>query len=160
RFEKRGESGMEISDILPHTAGIADDITLIRSMNLKGLRNHLAGLQAMTFGRNSSSRPSLGSWLTYGLGAETQDLPAFVAIMVEKPRGPPQWTSSGMLPSIYQGTFVRNEKPRILNLDPPAHLAGEPQGLQLSLLERLNRRHVERHPHEHDLEARIASYEL
>ncbi|WP_437205691.1 DUF1501 domain-containing protein [Planctomicrobium sp. SH664] len=160
KFEKYGRAGIDFSELLPETAKIADEMTLVRSMNLKGIRNHVAGMQAMTFGRNSSTRPSLGSWLTYGLGAETQDLPAFVAIMADKPPGPPMWNSAGMLPAIYQGTTVRNTEPRILNLNPPPALQGRPQQLQLSLLEQLNREHAESRPGEHDLQARIASYEL
>jgi hypothetical protein len=159
-FKPRGQSGMEISDLLPHTAGIADEITLIRSMNLGGIRNHVAGMKAMDTGRGPSGRPALGSWLTYGLGSESQDLPSYVALVVGKdPPGSPYW-SSGLLPSVYQGTHVREQEPRILNLNPPPHLAGEPQDLQLGLLGKLNREHLGEHPGESDLQARIASYEL
>ncbi len=160
RFSSHGESEIQLSELLPHTADIVDDITLIRSMNLGGIRNHLAGMQAMNFGRANANRPSLGSWLTYGLGSETQELPTFVAIMVDKPPGPPQWVSNGMLPSIYQGTFVRNERPRLLNLDPPEHLSSDDQARQLQLLERLDQRHANHHPQEFDLQARISTYEL
>jgi len=98
--------------------------------------------------------------LTYGLGAATQNLPAYVALVVgANPPASPYW-SSGMLPSIYQGTYVREKTPRIMNLDPPTHLAGEPQDRQLALLDTLNRRHAGEHAGEHDLAARIASYEL
>ena len=160
KFQKRGRSGIEISELLPHTAGIADDLTLVRSLNLGGIRNHVAGMKAMDTGRGPAGRPALGSWLTYGLGSESQNLPAFVALVVRRdPPGSPYW-SSGLLPSVYQGTHVREEAPRIMNLDPPPHLRGEPQGLQLSLLDRLNRRHLAERPGENDLQARIASYEL
>lgn len=159
KFSKHGQSGLEFSELLPCTAEIADDITLVRSMNLGGIRNHVAGMQAMTFGRNNPSRPSLGSWLTYGLGSESQDLPAFVALVVDKPPGSPYW-SSGFLPSVYQGTHVRDQAPRIMNLDPPRHLAGRSQETQLALLQRLNEQHLQEHPGEDDLQARIASYEL
>jgi hypothetical protein len=102
----------------------------------------------------------LGSWLTYGLGSENQNLPAFVALVVgHDPPGSPFW-SSGMLPSIFQGTHVREQEPRIMNLDPPAYLKGAPQAHQLGLLEQLNREHLNEHPDELDLQARIASYEL
>jgi len=158
-FRKHGESGIEVSELLPHTAEIVDDITLVRSMNLGGLRNHVAGMQAMTFGRKGNTRPSLGSWLTYGLGSETRNLPAFVALIVDKPPRPPYW-SSGFLPAVYQGTYMRQQSPRITNLEPPRHLRGEPQRRQLSLLKSLNERHLQQHPGEHDLQARIASYEL
>ncbi len=159
-FKKRGECGTEISELLPHTAGIADDICVIRSMNLMGIRNHEAGMRAMDTGSSLKGRPALGSWLTYGLGSENQNLPAFVALVVgHDPPGSPFW-SSGMLPSIYQGTHVREQEPRIMNLDPPAYLKGAPQAHQLGLLDRLNREHLTEHPGELDLQARIASYEL
>jgi hypothetical protein len=160
KFKKHGQSGIEISELLPHTAEIVDDITLIRSMNLGGIRNHVSGMRAMNTGRgDGATRPALGSWVTYGLGAEASNLPAFVAIPLRSIPGDPYWLS-GFLPSIYQGTVVRQQEPRILNLDPPAHLRGEPQRRNLELLEQLNQFHAERHPGEHDLQARIASYEL
>ncbi len=160
RFRKRGQSGIEMSDVVPHMAEIADDITLIRSMNLGGIRNHVGGMRAMNTGIGRDGRPALGSWLTYGLGSETQDLPAFVAlIMGRNPPGSPYW-SSQFLPSVYQGTRVGDTAPRIANLSPAAHLRGQPQKLQLSLLERLNRRHLETHQGNDDLQARIASYQL
>jgi hypothetical protein len=160
KFAKRGKSGLEISDLLPHTAGIADDICLVRSMNLGGIRNHVAGMRAMDTGRGPAGRPALGSWVTYGLGSVSQNLPAFVALVIRKdPPGSPFW-GSGLLPSVYQGTHVREEQPRVMNLDPPAHMRGDPQALQLGLLGKLNRRHLDAHPGETDLQARIASYEL
>jgi hypothetical protein len=160
QFSPRGQCGMEISDLLPHTAEIADELTLIRSMNLQGIRNHVAGMRAMTTARGTPGRPSMGSWITYGLGSESENLPAYVALVIRKdPPGSPFW-SSGVLPSIYQGTHVREEEPRIMNLDPPPFLAGEPQEKQLALLERINQRHLAGHAADTDLAARIASYEL
>jgi hypothetical protein len=104
----------------------------------------------------------MGSWLTYALGSESQELPAFVALT--DPRGLPllggeNW-SNGWLPSLYQGTVARPKDPRILNLDPPPHLRGQPQAEQLALLARLNAAHLAARPGETDLAARIASYEL
>lgn len=161
KFTRCGESGMEINtELLPHFGEIVDDVTLIRSMNLPNIRNHVAGMRAMTTGRGRDGWPSLGSWLVYGLGAETQNLPAFVALILgNNPPGSPFWDSR-QLPSIYQGTLVRESEPRIANLNPPPHLRGRPQARQLELLEQLNAEHLKRHPSEHDLDARIASYEL
>jgi len=160
KFARHGQSGMELSELIPHTASIADDICLIRSMNLKGIRNHVAGMKAMDTGSGLNGRPALGSWITCGLGSENQNLPAFVALVVRKnPPGSPYW-GSGLLPSVYQGTHVREQSPRIMNLDPPAHMKGAPQDLQLSLLEKLNAEHLATRPGELDLQARIASYEL
>lgn len=161
KFTKCGESGMEINaHLLPHFGGIVDDVTLVRSMHLPNIRNHVAGMRALTTGRGQDGWPSLGSWLVYGLGAETDELPAFVALVLRaNPPGAPFWDSRH-LPSIYQGTIVREKEPRIANLDPPSHLHGQPQQRQLDLLQQLNRQHLEGHAGEHDLSARIASYEL
>jgi hypothetical protein len=122
----------------------------------------LESLLALNSGTFRGGRPSLGSWLCYALGSETQNLPAYVAMT--DPRGLPQfaaqhWTS-GWLPSIYQGTHVRAKEPRILNLDPADHLLGPAQARQLEFIQSLNREHLAAHPGELDLEARIASYEL
>lgn len=161
KFEKRGQCGMEISELLPHFSEIVDEVTLIRSMKT-GVNNHLESLLALNSGTFRGGRPSLGSWLCYALGSETKDLPAYVAMT--DPRGLPQFASqhwtSGWLPSIYQGTQVRAKEPRILNLDPAAHLEGAAQAKQLEFIQSINREHFAEHPGEHDLEARIASYEL
>lgn len=160
-FKPRGECGMEISELLPHTAGIADDITLIRSMH-SAVNNHFPGFFAMNTGGIVGGRATLGSWLTYALGSESQELPAYVALT--HPWGLPicggdSWTNGG-LPSIYQGTVVRPTEPRMFNLNPPPHLRGAAQAEQLRFLEEFNRQHLEQFPGNHDLEARIASYQL
>ena len=160
KFSPRGQCGMELSELLPHLGGIADDICLIRSMHT-GVNNHGQSMYALQTGRITPGRPTLGSWLTYGLGAETQELPAYVAL--SHPAGMPlmhgeNWTS-GWLPSLFQGTHIRPTEPRILNLDPPEHLAGAPQARQLAYLRRLNEAHAEANPGHLDLQARLASYE-
>jgi hypothetical protein len=162
KFEKRGQCGTEISELLPHIAGIVDDIALIRSAHT-GFNGHEVSIRFMHSGRAAvTGRPTLGSWLTYGLGSESQNLPAYVVL--SDPGGNPvdginNW-SNGWLPSIYQGTVIRPKEPRILNLDPPAHLKGDLQRQNLDLLQALNQRHLGHNPGESDLEARIASYEL
>jgi hypothetical protein len=161
KFKKYGQSGMDVSELLPHFAQIVDDVTLIRSMHT-GVNNHGQSIFALQNGRIIGGRPVLGSWLGYALGSESQNLPAFVALT--DPRGLPvegvqNWTN-GFLPSIYQGTAVRAREPRILNLDAPAHLKGVAQENYLELLGSLNQDHLRQHPGETDLEARIASYEL
>lgn len=161
KFSKHGQCGMELSELLPHLARIVDDITLIRSMQTN-VNNHGQSVYALNSGRPVAGRPTLGSWLTYGLGSVSQELPAFVALT--DPRGMPllggeNW-ANGWLPSLYQGTVVRPREPRILNLDPPAHLQGTVQSKQLDLLRELNEQHLKEHPLEQDLAARIASYEL
>ncbi|HJT76042.1 MAG TPA: DUF1501 domain-containing protein [Gemmataceae bacterium] len=161
QFARHGRCGTEVSELLPHFASVVDDVCLIRSM-YTGVNNHGQSIFALNTGRIQPGRPALGSWMTYALGTESQNLPAFVVLT--DPDGLPvegvaNWTN-GWLPSLYQGTVVRPREPRILNLDPPASLKGEPQRRSLAYLERLNREHLQRHPGELDLEARIASYEL
>lgn len=161
KFHRRGQCGMELSEIVPHLGEVADEITLIRSMH-SGVNNHGQANMALTTGNIREGRTTLGSWLLNSLGCESQELPAYVALT--HPEGLPllgsnNWTNGG-LPSIYQGTIVRPTEPRIFNLDAPTHLRGAPQAAQLSLLEQFNREHLANHPGENDLEARISSYAL
>lgn len=161
KFKPRGESGMELSELIPHIAGIADDICLVRSMHT-GVNNHGQSIRALTHGRNLGGRPALGSWLTYGLGSETQNLPSYMALIDpgQLPvMGVENW-SNGFLPAVYQGTVIRSREPRILNLQPPKYLAGEAQQRSLAFLRKLNERHMEQRPGQLDLDARIRSYEL
>ncbi|MDP7019993.1 MAG: DUF1501 domain-containing protein [Pirellulaceae bacterium] len=159
KFKKHGECGMDVSELLPHTAKIVDDIALIRSTRT-GVNNHGQSIRALNTGRILAGRPSLGSWFTYALGAETENLPAFLALIDPGQLpvlGVENW-SNGYLPAIFQGTVVRPQTPRILNLDAPPRLAGEMQKRYLAYLQKLNAEHLERRPGELDLEARIASY--
>jgi hypothetical protein len=161
RFDKCGQSGADVSELLPHFARIVDDVTILRGMHTD-VNNHGQSILAMNSGQITPGRPGLGSWLTYGLGAESQNLPAFVVLT--DPDGLPvegvrNWTNGG-LPSLFQGTVVRPREPRILNLDAPATLAGKAQEKYLSYLSDLNREHLDQRPGELDLEARIRSYEL
>ena len=161
RFRKYGQCGMDLSELVPHLGEVADDICLIRSMHT-GVNNDGESINAMNTGRQLRGRPSLGAWLTYGMGTESQDLPAFMVLI--DPSGLPvlgveNW-QNGWLPSIYQGTVVRSQEPRILNLDAPPSLAGASQDRILTYLNQVNRRHLESHPGEHDLQARIQSYDL
>jgi hypothetical protein len=161
KFEKHGQCGMELSELLPSLATAADEVCLIRSMHTD-VNNHGQSIRALNTGRVLGGQPSLGSWITFGLGSESQNLPAFVALADPgnlPVLGVENW-SNGFLPSLYQGTVVRPTEPRILNLTPPAHLSGEAQSSYLRYLEQLNQRHLEAHPGELDLEARIASYQL
>lgn len=161
KFAPRGECGMELSELLPYTSSVADDICLIRSMKTS-VNNHGQSIRALQTGRILEGRPTLGSWLTYGLGCEADNLPAFMALIDPGQLpvlGVENW-QNGFLPSVYQGTVIRPQEPRILDLVPPAHLVGAPQENALSFLKELNHRHQERFPGQHDLEARIASYEL
>lgn len=161
KWERYGQCGMELSELVPHLGSIADDITLIRSMHT-GVNNHGQSIYALHHGRVTAGRPVLGSWITYGLGSESQQLPSFVVLT--DPGGLPVlgtdcW-SNGWLPSIYQGTVIRPQEPRILNLNPPPQLAGRPQKAYLEILNQLNAEHLSARPYESDLHARMASFEL
>src|SRR4051812_41397976 len=161
KFQKHGQCGMDVSELLPHFTSIVDDVTLIRSMHTD-INGHEPSIWFMNTGKSQPGRPALGSWLTYGLGSESQSLPAYVVLT--DPGGHPvdgvrNW-SNGWMPPLFQGTVVRSSEPRILNLEPPPHLKGELQAQNLAFLSSLNRDHLARHPGESDLEARIASYEL
>ena len=161
KFAPRGECGMELSELLPYTSAIADDICLIRSMKT-GVNNHGQSIRALQTGRILEGRPSLGSWLTYALGCEADNLPSFMALIDPGQLpvlGVENW-QNGFLPSMYQGTVVRPHEPRILDLTPPADLQGAPQQRALEFLSELNQRHLSRNPGFNDLEARIATYEL
>lgn len=162
KFAPRGECGTELSELLPHTSQIVDDMCLIRSMHT-GHNGHEVSIRYFHGGIPAVlGRPTLGSWLAYGLGSESQNLPAYMVLT--DPGGHPvdavnNW-SPGFMPPLFQGTVLRPQEPRILNLNPPPHLKGTLQEQNLSLLAELNRAHLDRHPAEADLEARIASYEL
>ncbi len=162
KFEKHGQSGLEFSELIPNIASVADDLCVIRSMHT-GHNGHEVSIRYFNAGIPAVlGRPSLGSWLTYALGSESQNLPAYMVLV--DPGGHPvdgvnNW-SNGFMPPLFQGTVLRATEPRILNLNPPPHLKGELQAQNLAFLKGLNDRHLEQHPGEADLEARIASYEL
>lgn len=160
RFRRHGECGTPVSELLPGLSGVVDDIVVVRSTHT-GVNNHGQSIHAMNSGRTQGGRPSLGSWLTYGLGSETNNLPAFVAMT--DPKGIPvegvlNW-SNGWLPSLFQGTVVRPQEPRILNLEAPVTRRGSVQQAYLSYLRELNEKHLQQHSGESDLAARIANYE-
>jgi hypothetical protein len=161
KFERHGRSGMWISDALPHLARHADDIAVIRSMFTTNL-THEPALYLIHTGKMSAGRPSLGSWVVYGLGSECEDLPAYVVL--DDPQGLPingveNW-QSGFLPPIYQGTRFRSSGPPVLNLRPDTAEPPEVVRLERSLLARLDAVHRRDRPGQSRLDARIASYEL
>src|SRR5262249_35107117 len=136
KFNKRGQCGMELSELLPALGTIADDITLIRSMQT-GVNNHGQSINALNTGRPTAGRPVLGSWITYALGTESQNLPAYCVLT--DPGGLPvlgvdNW-SSGWLPALYQGTVIRPGEPRIPNLVPPPRVRGRVQERYLQYLD-------------------------
>ena len=161
RFSRHGQSGMELSELLPHLATCVDDIALIRSMYGAHF-NHEPAIFFMQSGRTVASRPSVGAWVAYGLGTENRNLPAYVVL--DDPKGLPvngisNWQSA-WLPPVYQGTRFRSEGPPVLNLDPRPEWPASLVKAQRALLQDLDRAHRRQRPHEPYLEGRIASYEL
>ena len=158
RFARHGDSGMEISELLPHLATCADDLCVVRSMVADNINHNGACLQ-MNTGEQTFSRPSLGSWLLYGLGSENQNLPGFVVLSPAQPaQGAPLWSSS-FLPASYQGTLVSNLDNPIANLTSGA-ASMERQRRELDLLSALNGGHLAEREEDSRLSARIASFEL
>jgi hypothetical protein len=160
-FKQHGQSGTWVSDWLPHTARMVDDIAVIRSCWADGI-NHSSGVCQMNTGSVIAGRPSLGAWTSYGLGTENQNLPAFV-VMQDNPasviNGPRNW-GAGFMPAVYQGTRITASSEPIADLNPPMEVLPEQQRRKLELLDALNREHAASRPLQTELEARIASYEL
>ncbi len=163
KFHKYGQSGIEVSDIFRRTAESIDDIAVIRSMHAD-IPSHEASLLLMNCGDARQIRPSLGSWLCYGLGSDNQNLPAFVSMC---PFGYPiqetQNWQSGFLPGVYEGAYVDTQHTAIEQLIEHVRndrLSLPQQREQLDLLERLNNRHLQTRQNDSALESRIRSFEL
>ena len=160
KFRPRGECGKMISDIVPHIGECVDDICFLHSVHTKS-STHGPGENLMSTGFNREGYPGMGSWVSYALGTENQDLPAFVAI--EDPRGTPQsgpnnWTN-GFLPASFQGTAFSTTRP-ISHLASPAGISADKNRAVLAALNQLNEQHRQRYPGDSELAARISSYEL
>src|SRR5438874_518647 len=161
KFLKSGRSGIEVSNLYPNVARCIDDMAIIRSTYADSFA-HGSGLLQMNTGFLQQGYPSLGSWVTYGLGTVNQNLPAFVVMLDQRGgpiTGPPNW-SSGFMPATYQGTQFRTSGDPILNLRPPQGTTISQQRNELDLLGRLNQMYGEASPDNSELSARIASYEL
>lgn len=163
RFQQHGESGLWVSELFPHVARHADKLCLLHSM-YTDIPEHISGLLMMNVGVNQPTRPSMGSWLSYGLGSENQNLPAFVVISHRgHPRpGPTGWSSS-FLPAMHSGAFIDTyqlDPKRVLHDLANPTLTREQQRRQLNLLQQMNRLQLKRDGHDQALESRIASFEL
>jgi len=162
KWKRYGQCGMWVSDWLPQIAECADDITVIRSCVSDGL-NHVNGVCQMNTGSIFGGRPSLGSWVSYGLGTENDNLPAYVVIQDNENAlvagGPRNW-GAGFMPAEYQGTRIHGGDEPIPNLRPPEGLSEARQRSKLDFLNALNRRHEAPRSSQTELDARIASYEL
>jgi hypothetical protein len=161
KFARHGASGLWVSNALPHTARVVDDIALVRSLFTENL-THEPAIYLIQSGKMGPGRPSLGSWVVFGLGSENQNLPAYVVL--DDPLGLPingveNW-QSGFLPPVYQGTRFRATGSPVLNLKPDAPPPAAVDRLERDLLTRLDRIHQAKRPSQPDLAARIASYGL
>ncbi len=162
-FQRYGESGIEVSEMFPNVAASADDLCVIRSMHTN-VPNHIPSLMMMNCGAQIQARPSLGSWVTYGLGSENQNLPGFVALCPngDPIRGSLNWRSA-FLPGAYQGTYIdpsQTEVERLVANIKNQYVEPAAQRRQLDVLARLNRAHQSEREADRLLEARIQSFEL
>lgn len=161
-FAQRGQSGMWVSELLPHLSRHVDDIALVRSM-YNTHQNHEPACYKIQSGKTMPGLPTLGAWISYGLGTENQNLPAYVVLDSPDGRLPTnhvQNWQSGYLPPLYQGMRMRSQGVPILNLKPETEEPRQVEQLSRDLLSRLDRIHRERHAGQPQLDARIASYEL
>lgn len=161
KWNQHGDSGLWISDWLPHTAKYADDLAVIRSCWSQGI-NHAGGVCSMNTGSPIAGRPSLGAWVTYGLGSVNENLPAFVVMQdtnASVVNGARNW-GTGFMPAIYQGTRFNTSGNPISNLSRPKDEDAATQQRKLNMLNFLNRKHAADRPQQSELEARIAGYEL
>jgi Protein of unknown function (DUF1501) len=161
-FKQYGKSGAWVSEIFPNIAGIVDDLAFVHSC--QGISNdHVISHYEWNTGSIQMGFPSVGAWVTYGLGSQNQNLPGFVVILDRKGgpyAGPPNW-QAGFLPAAYQGTVFRSKGDPILDLSAPGdYMTPEQQRARLDQMNLLNQNFSEKHPGMSDLSARIASYEL
>ena len=161
KWKQHGEGGLWVSDWYPHVAECADDLCVVRSCISDGI-NHSGGVCQMNTGATLGGRPSLGAWVSYGLGSENQNMPAFVVLednVGAVVNGPRNW-SAGFMPAAYQGTAFQSGPEPIRFLASPKDVSPARQRQKLDFLAQINRAHAAERPAQSELEARIASYEL
>ncbi len=159
-WKQFGESGSWVSDLFPHLSKHVDKMAFIHSMHLQA-NNHAPASMELMCGANRPGLPSMGAWMTYGLGAENQDLPAFVVLHDRKPRGDDQIWSAGFLPKTFQALALDARRKEVIdNLSRAAQQTDAQQRAQLEFLKQLNQEHAAARPTQQDLAARINSYEL
>ncbi len=160
-FRQHGQSGMPVSEIFPHVARQVDDLAFIRSV-IGRSNDHVMASYELATGSIRMGSPSVGAWVTYGLGSENQNLPAYVVIYDARGGpfgGPSNWTA-GYMPAVFQGTIFRSAGDPIVDLTPPPSVTAEQQRARLDLLGKLNALDEQRNPANSELAARINSYEL
>jgi hypothetical protein len=161
KFKKYGQSGIDVSAIFPHIAEHVDDLAILRSVYGRS-NDHVQAHYEMASGMIRMGYPSVGSWVTYGLGSENQSLPGFVVIYDAHggPFGGPASWSAGFMPAAYQGTVFKASGDPIIDLKPPSSMSAEAQRSELDLLAKLNEHDIQKYPSSSELAARISSYEL
>jgi uncharacterized protein DUF1501 len=159
-FKQYGRSGAAVSELLPHTASIVDDIAIVRSLHTTQF-NHAPAQIFMNTGHQIVGRPSMGSWLTYGLGSESADLPGFVVLLsgLNQPDGGKSCWGSGFLPTVYQGVEFRSQGDPVLFLRDPEGVGREDRRASLDVLGEMNRQRLQA-TGDPEIETRIAAYEL
>jgi hypothetical protein len=160
-FQKHGQSGIEIAEIFPSLSRLVDDIAFLRSVYGRS-NDHVQGTYEMQTGQINLGFPSVGSWVTYGLGSVASSLPAFVVMTDARggPLGGPNDWSAGFMPAAYQGTLFRSTGDPIVDLKPPSTLTADEQRMRLDALAKLNELDMQKFPGNSELAARISSYEL
>ncbi|QDU01604.1 hypothetical protein V6x_12840 [Gimesia chilikensis] len=160
KHRQAGESGISLSEHFSHLSEVADDLCVYHGLQAESI-NHPTACYHMNTGNRFGGDPAIGSWMTYGLGTENQNLPAFIVLPeVAYPQGGAANWSNGFLPAYFQGTALRSTGSPILDLNPPPNVTRATQRKNLDLLARLNQQDQQRHPHEEVLAARMESYEL
>ncbi|QDT19564.1 DUF1501 domain-containing protein [Gimesia chilikensis] len=160
QHRQAGESGISLSEHFSHLSEVADDLCVYHGLQAESI-NHPTACYHMNTGNRFGGDPAIGSWMTYGLGTENQNLPAFIVLPeVAYPQGGAANWSNGFLPAYFQGTALRSTGSPILDLNPPPNVTRETQRKNLDLLAKLNQQDQQRHPHEEVLAARMESYEL
>ncbi len=160
QFRKAGESGLEVCEHFEHLAGVADELCVYRACQAESI-DHPTACYHLNTGNRFGGDPAVGSWVTYGLGSESQNLPAFVVLPeVAYPQGGAANWSNGFLPAHYQGTPLRAGGSPVLDLNPPAGVTPKQQRANLDLLAELNAADRKKHPHHGDPAARMDAYEL
>src|SRR5215468_909231 len=158
-FKQYGRSGLWVSDLFPHTCQRVDDLAIVRSCYHEGF-THSQAQFLINNGWPRIGRPSMGSWILYGLGTENQNLPGFVVLLEGGVRSGPAVYGNGFLPAAYQGTSFRPGRNPILNLTPPKGMSAENQTDLLATLRTLDEQHLQARNHDSELSARLESYEL
>jgi hypothetical protein len=160
-FKQRGQSGLWVSDLFPHLAEMADELTVIRSM-WSGTGNHTPATYEANSGFRTLGFPAAGSWISYGLGSEVDNLPTFVVLPDSRawPTGRANNWTSGFLPARHQGVVLGTGETAVQDLHPASSVSRETQAARFAALQRLNRRHLAQRGHDDALESRMRSYEL